>query len=898
MFKSRRPRCPRGCLARLLGLAAVILPTLLRAAPFGTGNILVTQYHPTGPYSVYEYTPAGSLVQEIEVPVPGDVFPRDLCVDATGRLHVFNGTFSPYLSTFDPATTNWTHHTAADWGIANNVYSGGLGFWNDFVFVPDSLPIGGWTAGILRFDTADNYSAKRFANTGEFVQVTIGRDGLLYALGPGGSPSRYRLDVYDPFSTLHLRTIPLPVAAGGFDVDASGHIFATGWTTDPKIYELDENGVILKQLNTGITYMGDINLSADGRLAIGAGRNILLTDVSLSGFQSFQAVGPWTTAAFVTWVDAPQGAAPVCGPAPAGMVGWWPGDGSAKDLVSGRVGTFQGGMLANAAGRAGAAFRCDGTNDYMALADAPELRPASLTLEAWVRPTALGGWRTVAFKGAGGGLGYALYADNDGSHPAGHVVIDGNEYAVFASQPLALDVWTHLAMTYDGSALRLYVNGELAASGLLSGPIATSTDPFSIGGNPIWGEYFQGRIDEVSLYNRALSPDEIAAIHAAGSAGKCKGPAITLHPASLTVPYGSNAVFNAAAGGIGSLTYQWRKGEVGLADGGRISGATSPSLTIQNVQAGDAGEYSVTVANEYRSVSSTPATLNVLMPPSITVQPTNQTLDFGAGFVLTAEADGAAPLFYQWNKDGAALTANGRITGVDTSSLSVTNAAGFDSGDYTLIVSNAIGSATSLVAKVTVKDPIITGQPAGATYGLGQTASFMVTAAGTPPLHYRWFKDGTPLAQATEASLTLTNLQPADAGPYFAVVSNSYGTVTSAPAVLTINAVTVDAEFGPSPNGPVSWLALQGDDKLVVAGSFNSVAGVARSLRCAAPSQRHPGSGVRSSAERCRVRGGGRSGGQHAAGGTVLHRDESIARSHGPYPPGRHAGFQLQPEWR
>jgi hypothetical protein len=137
---------------------------------------------------VYEYTPAGSLVQEIAVPVPGDVFPRDLCVDPTGKLHLFNGTFSPYLSTFDPATTNWTHHTAADWAIANNVYSGGLAFWNGFVFVPDSLPIGGWTAGILRFDAADNYSARRFAHTGEFVQVTIGRDGLLYALGPGGSP--------------------------------------------------------------------------------------------------------------------------------------------------------------------------------------------------------------------------------------------------------------------------------------------------------------------------------------------------------------------------------------------------------------------------------------------------------------------------------------------------------------------------------------------------------------------------------------------------------------------------------------------------------------------------------------------------------------------------------------
>ncbi len=72
-----------------------------------------------------------------------------------------------------------------------------------------------------------------------------------------------------------------------------------------------------------------------------------------------------------------------------------------------------------------------------------------------------------------------------------------------------MNTWTHLAATYDGATLRLFVNGVQVASVARSGAIATSADPLQIGGDPIYGQYFAGRIDEVRVYNTALTAAQI-----------------------------------------------------------------------------------------------------------------------------------------------------------------------------------------------------------------------------------------------------------------------------------------------------------------------------------------------------------------------------------------------------
>src|SRR5438874_8400922 len=117
-------------------------------------------------------------------------------------------------------------------------------------------------------------------------------------------------------------------------------------------------------------------------------------------------------------------------------------------------------------------------------------------------------WRTVIMKHQTADLAYALYANSDTSTPTVIAYIGSEQYSRGTSA-LALNTWTHLAGTYDGATLRFYVNGAQVTSRALTGSIVSSTAPLRIGGNSVWGEYFTGAIDDVRVYNRALSATEI-----------------------------------------------------------------------------------------------------------------------------------------------------------------------------------------------------------------------------------------------------------------------------------------------------------------------------------------------------------------------------------------------------
>jgi hypothetical protein len=103
---------------------------------------------------------------------------------------------------------------------------------------------------------------------------------------------------------------------------------------------------------------------------------------------------------------------------------------------------------------------------------------------------------------------YSLYANDEGGHPLGQAQI-GGERNVVGPSSLPSGTWTYLAATYDGSKETLYVNGSPVASAPLSGAIEVSDGNLRIGGNSIWPEWFSGLIDEVRIYNRALSQSDI-----------------------------------------------------------------------------------------------------------------------------------------------------------------------------------------------------------------------------------------------------------------------------------------------------------------------------------------------------------------------------------------------------
>jgi len=188
---------------------------------------------------------------------------------------------------------------------------------------------------------------------------------------------------------------------------------------------------------------------------------------------------------------------------------------SVTDLSgSGNSGTASGTEWSTS-GRYGTALSFDGTSSTVTIPDSDSLDLTSaMTVEAWINPTALGAtawsWRTVVLKEQPAGMAYALYANNGSARPTGQVNIGGEQNALGPAQ-LPLGTWTHLAVTYDGASLQLYVNGLPVGSKAQSGPIPGSNSPLRIGGNAVWGEYFAGLIDEVRIYDRALSRDEIAA---------------------------------------------------------------------------------------------------------------------------------------------------------------------------------------------------------------------------------------------------------------------------------------------------------------------------------------------------------------------------------------------------
>ena len=219
-----------------------------------------------------------------------------------------------------------------------------------------------------------------------------------------------------------------------------------------------------------------------------------------------------------------------CAPAPSGLVGWWQGEGNATDIAGTDNGTLSGGV-SFASGKVGQAFSFDGVNGSVVVPDSSSLRlTTQLTIETWINPRSTNADQAIVGKlgGTTGNNGYELFLswqnwlsaqfNRPGQDWPGNVIAYTNSSAIVPN------VWYHVAWTYDQSAMKLYLNGLPVATNVI-GPqaISVSSSDLRISGldNHV---YFDGLIDEPSVYNHALSDSEIAAIYNAGSAGKCVSP--------------------------------------------------------------------------------------------------------------------------------------------------------------------------------------------------------------------------------------------------------------------------------------------------------------------------------------------------------------------------------------
>jgi hypothetical protein len=304
-----------------------------------------------------------------------------------------------------------------------------------------------------------------------------------------------------------------------------------------------------------------------------------------------------------------------CATPPAGLVSWWPGEGTANDIAGTNSGTLVNGV-AFAPGKVGQAFSFDGTSSYIRVPDNPSLHfTNAMTIEVWVSPSRLGAYQGVIGKWGWPGAGVQDYLV--GVWPTGVIAFctcpAGDCWQpsnVVSTSSLPVNQWTHFAVTYDGSTFKLYFNGVCETQTPYTGGIFPGTGDLTLGASVVSGGEvlypFAGLIDEPAVYNRALSAAEIQAIYNAGSAGKCAVPVITSQPQGRTATVGSTVTFVVTAGGSLQLSYQWQFNST------NIAGATASSLTLTNVQPGQAGTYLVIVSNALGAVTSSNAVLAVV----------------------------------------------------------------------------------------------------------------------------------------------------------------------------------------------------------------------------------------------------------------------------------------------
>jgi hypothetical protein len=134
-----------------------------------------------------------------------------------------------------------------------------------------------------------------------------------------------------------------------------------------------------------------------------------------------------------------------------------------------------------------------------------------LTVEGWVYPTAGGAdWRALAVKETATGLAWGLYPFGENGLPTGHA-FTATELWARGPAALPLNTWSHVATTYDGTTIRLYINGAQVATRAQTGSLLASTQPLRFGGDAVWAEWLQGRLDEIRVYNRALPAAELQA---------------------------------------------------------------------------------------------------------------------------------------------------------------------------------------------------------------------------------------------------------------------------------------------------------------------------------------------------------------------------------------------------
>jgi PKD repeat protein len=281
-------RSPR---LRLEPLETRDVPTGL---PFLGGDLIVTKSESgSAGHFFREYRPDGTLVRQVNIPNVDGGYSRDVAVTEAGRLVVYNGTFNPSLSVYDPVAETWVHYTYPGWNTGGSTTGGGVAVRGHYAYATDSFTYnGGEPSGLVRFDLTDG-SAERFVAGTEYIDVALGGDGFLYGVHGMG-----QIDVIDPTTMTKVRSFQPPglpnVDVRALAANAAGELYLAVWNHD--VYHVAADGTLLDRLDMNsvppINTIGgswSLDVSPDGTevLIVAGSGNLVRTDLDLSNPRVF-----------------------------------------------------------------------------------------------------------------------------------------------------------------------------------------------------------------------------------------------------------------------------------------------------------------------------------------------------------------------------------------------------------------------------------------------------------------------------------------------------------------------------------------------------------------------------------------------------------------------------------
>ncbi len=365
-------------------------------------------------------------------------------------------------------------------------------------------------------------------------------------------------------------------------------------------------------------------------------------------------------------------------------------DGDWSDVIGGDTG-IPAGPTNFVAGKVGLAMAFNGSSSSVRIPASTNLnvgRDGGMSVETWINPSNVtlppnrwwkwnsnARWGLAASEHSSGSR-WAASGGGVGSLCVNLLDASLTPHSLSTSPGLVVpNAYQHVALTYDktSGSLAIYLNGNaVAQTNLGTNFVPNTTSDVYLGLRPPGGAgpvFYQGQLDEVSIYSRALTATEVQSIYTAGGGGKCQSPNppyIFSQPASQTVVEGGNATFTVGVAGSAPFSYQWEF------NGTNMGGATDSTLTVSNVQLSAAGSYAVVVSNAVGSATSSNAVLTVSLPPSI-IQVLSVTATSGIVTVpidLLSQGDENA-LGFSINFDSTLLSFSGISLGSNASGASL-----------------------------------------------------------------------------------------------------------------------------------------------------------------------------------------------------------------------------------